>query len=353
MNSKIIAAFAFSLFGAPTDAAAQAGGGEGEYLLAAKGADWALAFNTELFGLAPLESVPYGNGANQRMKTDISPEGLMLSAFIERLTPAQAAKIKTSAGCRNLYWEKLKSFPIPAQNLKRMEYRGMSLLQADYEQVKEDGVFTQRSVHAYLFNPGYCADVHISKSDYQSGDAPLLNKFLNRIRLVKNYRPQPAGEGEQPPGGHAPRPGGSGTQLQETLQAGIMAYMSGDYKKAADNMGRVLESEKKTRTLSERTLIHVIDNLGESYGRLGDFKKAHETLDYGISLFPAQTQLNYNKACAYGEEGELDKAIAELEKAYANNPARKPYLPNPATDSSFAKFRSEPKFKEFLRRNGK
>ncbi|OGR63034.1 MAG: hypothetical protein A2X31_00530 [Elusimicrobia bacterium GWB2_63_22] len=340
------------LFGLLPAAQAQTGNAEGLYYLAVKGADWALAFNTELFGLEPMENVAYGNGANQRMKTDMSADGLMVSAFIERLTAAQADKIKSNVGCRNLYWEKLKNFPIPAQNIKRMQYRDMSLLQADYEQVKDDGVFEQRSVHAYLFHPGYCADLHISKSEYQPGDAPLLNKFLNRIRLVKDYRP-PAAEAEPQAADSTPQAGDSGAPLQNMLQAGITAYMGGDYRKAAANMGQVLESEKTNRTLSDRMLIPLVDNLGESYGRLGDFKKAHETLDYGISLFPTHTQLNYNKACAYGEAGELDNALAELEKAYANNPKRKPYLPNPATDSSFAKFRSEPKFKEFLKRNGR
>jgi len=351
MNKNTLTGVVAVLFGLLPAAQAQTGNAEGVYYLAVKGADWALAFNTDLFGLEPMENAAYGNGANQRMKTDMSAEGLMVSAFIERLTNGQAAKIKSSVGCRNLYWEKLKNFPIPAQNLKRMEYRGMSLLQADYEEVKDDGVFEQRSVHAYLFHPGYCVDLHVSKSDYQAGDAPLLNKFLNRIRLVTDYRP-PATESEPQAADAPPQAGDSGARLEATLQAGIMAYMGGDYKKAAANLASVLESEKKNRTLSDRMLIPLIDHLGESYGRLGEFKKAHEALDYGISLFPTQTQLNYNKACAYGEMGELDNALAELEKAYANNPKRKPYLPNPATDSSFAKFRSEPKFKEFLKRNG-
>lgn len=339
-------------------AEAEEGGEPGTYYLSAKGTNWALAFDIASFGLEPVENASYNRGTSQRMKTGMGEDGFMVSAFIEPLTAAQAAKIKSSVGCRNLYWEKLKNFPIPAQDTKRMAYRGMALLQNDYEQPREDGVFFQRSVHAYLFHPGYCVDLHVSKSDYQSGDSAELNRFLNKVRLVKNYR-APAGDAGEQAGGANPKPGGSGPKsgggapLEESLNAGIMAYMGGDYKAAALNFGRVLESEKKERTLSDRGLIPVIDHLGESYGRLGDFAKAHETLDYGLSLFPTHTPFNYNKACAYGEAGDLDKVLAELEKAYANNPRLKPYLPNPARDSSFAKFRGDQKFKDFLARNGR
>lgn len=303
--------------------------------LAVKGADWAVALDLESFGLAPVEDIDYKKGTSRRLKTGMSDEGLMVSVFIEPLPKAYAGKIKTSLGCRNLYWESQKKFPIQAKDTRRMAYRGMALLQRDYEDVREDGVFTQRSVRAYLFHPGYCVDLHVSKTNYQTGDAAILNKFLNRVKLVKNYKP---GEAEAAPASEG------------DLNGGIMAYMSGDYKNAAEKLGRVVENEKRKRSLSDRMLIPVVDNLGVAYGQLGQFQKSQETLDYGLSLFPSHTPFNYNKACGYAEAGDLDKAITELEKAYANNPKLKPYLPNPERDSSFAKYRNEPEFVAFLKR---
>jgi tetratricopeptide (TPR) repeat protein len=140
-------------------------------------------------------------------------------------------------------------------------------------------------------------------------------------------------------------------ELKSALNSGIKSYMGGDYKTASENFERVLASEKKQRTLTDRMLIPVIDNLGVSYGQIGNFTKSQETLDYGLSLFPAHTPFNYNKACGYGETGDMKSALAELQKAYDNNPRLKPYLPNAAQDPSFAKFRSDPAFKKFLERN--
>jgi len=332
---------------------APAGLAAGAQYVAVKGADWALELDLNSFGLEPAEDADYDHDVNHRLKTGMSEDGLLLTVFIERLPKAYEEKIKTGVGCRNFYWESLKKFPVPAADTKRMEYRGMALLQRDFEDVKENGVFMQRSVHAYLFRSPYCVDLHISKTNYQAGDAALLNKFINRVRLVNDYKPAPgapvtpeeaAPQGEAADGGKA---------LEAELNSGIMAHMSGDYKTAAEKLGRVLESEKKQRTLTDRMLIPVIDNLGISYGQLGNFQKSQETLDYGLQLFPTHTPFNYNKACGYAEAGDLDSALAQLDKAYANNPKLKPYLPNPARDSSFAKFRKDPKFKQFLKRNDK
>lgn len=317
--------------------------------LAVNGASWAVSFDLDSFGLEPVEEVDYNKGSSRRLKTGMTDEGLMLSVFVEPIPRASVGKIKTSLGCRNLYGAAQKKFPIQAKETKRMEYRGMALLQRDYEEVREDGVFTQRSVRAYLFHQGHCVDLHISKTNYETGDGAILNKFLNRVKLVKDYKP--AAEAATAAETAAAKPEAAAPASEEDLNGGIMAYMSGDYKNAAEKFGRVVEREKKQRTLGDRTLIPVIDNLGIAYGQLGQYEKSQAALDYGLSLFPSHTPFNYNKACGFAEAGDLDKAIAELEKAYANNPRLRPYLSNPARDSSFAKYRSDPRFIAFLKRS--
>jgi tetratricopeptide (TPR) repeat protein len=304
--------------------------------LAAPGADWALAFQMKEFGLETVENSVYNGGTSRKLKTGMSEKQLMLSVFIERLPAAAAAKIKSSSDCRDLYWESQKNFPLPVKTTSRNQFRDMALLQREIEM--GDGLL-QKSVRAYLYAPGYCVDLHISKTDYRAGDSALLNGFLKQVKLVKDYK-QPA-EPEADSG------------LDDAANAGIMAHMSGDHKNAIKNLSRVLESEKKQRTRPGRSLIPLIDALGVSYGMDKDYKKALETFEYGLSLFPTHTPFNYNRACTYAEAGDLDKALAELELAYTGNPKMKPFLPNPARDSSFAKYRSDPKFRDFLARNSR
>ena len=82
------------------------------------------------------------------------------------------------------------------------------------------------------------------------------------------------------------------------------------------------------------------------YGISGNLKVAKETLEYGISEDPDYPMFYYNMACTYGEMDNMEKAIEYLKLAFARKDNMIPgeRFPDPAKDSSFARFADDEKF---------
>lgn len=132
------------------------------------------------------------------------------------------------------------------------------------------------------------------------------------------------------------------------LREGSVYYLNRDYKGAIGPYQKALDLEKKERNLERKLWIVLVDNLGMAYGITGDIKSSHAVFDYGISVEPTYPLFYYNKACGYGELGDEDNAIKWLRPAfkYKTNMLPGEQLPNPETDSSFARFRDSEKFKK-------
>lgn len=149
---------------------------------------------------------------------------------------------------------------------------------------------------------------------------------------------------------------GQKTSLQY-VEEGSRYYVNGEYKKAIPPYQKALDLEKKERKLERKFWIVLVDNLTIAYGITGDFKQSMATAEYGISVEPTYPLFYYNIACGYGEQGDEDNAIRYLRDAfkYKANMLEGERLPDPMTDSSFAKFRNSEKFKKAISemKNGK
>jgi hypothetical protein len=79
--------------------------------------------------------------------------------------------------------------------------------------------------------------------------------------------------------------------------------------------------------------------------------------EYGIAQEPTYPLFYYNMACGYGELGDEDNAIKYLQPAfkYKKNMLAGEHFPDPMTDSSFAKFVDDEKFRKAVKemKNGK
>ena len=137
----------------------------------------------------------------------------------------------------------------------------------------------------------------------------------------------------------------SRTALQY-MEIGSSYYIQRDYAGAIGPYQKALDLEKRDPKLDKTLWRVLIDNLGMSYGVTGDLDKAKETFEYGISKDDEYPLFYYNMACTYGEMGEEDKAIEYLRGAYERreNMIKGERFPEPATDSSFAKFMKSEKF---------
>jgi tetratricopeptide (TPR) repeat protein len=137
----------------------------------------------------------------------------------------------------------------------------------------------------------------------------------------------------------------------ELMREASAFYLRRDYKNAIGPYQRALDLEKDNRTLSGTLWRVLIDNLGMSYGITGDLKRAKQTFEYGISKDPKYPLFYYNLACTYGEMNDRDKAIENLKLAFERkqNIIKGEKMPDPSRDSSFERFRNDPKFQAALK----
>jgi tetratricopeptide (TPR) repeat protein len=131
------------------------------------------------------------------------------------------------------------------------------------------------------------------------------------------------------------------------LRQGMFAYISGDYKRAIPQLDAALEELKSTPGFEKTPLWRaLVDSLGMAYGITGDLKTAKATFDYGVSKDPTYPMFHYNLACTFAEMNERDQAIAALKHAFTMKASRNPgeAMPNPAKDSSFARYLKDKAF---------
>jgi tetratricopeptide (TPR) repeat protein len=129
-----------------------------------------------------------------------------------------------------------------------------------------------------------------------------------------------------------------------------MFYLQRNYQKAIRYYEKALEFEKKVPQLDRDTKRVLIDNLGMAYGISGNLKRAKEIFEYGIAGDQAYPMYYYNLACAYAEMNDLDNAIVNLQTAfkYKQNMIKGERMPDPKTDSSFAKYMENKRFLKIL-----
>ena len=135
------------------------------------------------------------------------------------------------------------------------------------------------------------------------------------------------------------------------LQEGSVYYLKGDYKRAIPPYQKALDLEKQERKLEKKFWIVLVDNLAMAYGISGDIKRSQEVCMYGISVEPTYPLFYYNMACGYGELDDEQNAIKYLRPAFKYKANMMPgeRLPDPMTDSSFARFRDSETFKAALK----
>lgn len=111
------------------------------------------------------------------------------------------------------------------------------------------------------------------------------------------------------------------------------------------------KSGKQLNTTQDRILT---DQLVMSYGITGEMKKAHALLDEAIVKDPEYPLNYYNRACAFAEEGDKAKALANLDLAFQRktNVLKGEQMPDPRADSSFQKYVRDADFVSLMKKLG-
>lgn len=113
---------------------------------------------------------------------------------------------------------------------------------------------------------------------------------------------------------------------------------------------RDLEKEGKGLSMVQHRIL--VDQLVMAYGISGDLKTAHTLLDDAITQDPEYPLNYYNLACAFAEDGDKNRVLANLDLAFQRkaNVLKGEQMPDPRSDSSFQKYLRDPDFVSFMKK---
>jgi tetratricopeptide (TPR) repeat protein len=126
------------------------------------------------------------------------------------------------------------------------------------------------------------------------------------------------------------------------------------YVEAIAPYEKAYELEKSENKLSETDHHVLVDQLVMAYGLAGQLKKAYKLLDAAIKQYPEYPMNFYNLACAYAEDNEKSKMLANLSLAFQHkgHVLKEEQIPDPRVDSSFQKYLTDPDFVVLMNKLG-
>jgi predicted Zn-dependent protease len=121
----------------------------------------------------------------------------------------------------------------------------------------------------------------------------------------------------------------------------------GPYEKA-----RSLERSGSRLTSDQRRIL--TDQLAMAYGMSGDLKNVHTLLDDAVRQDPEYPMNYYNLACAFAEEGDKARLLANLSLAFKHkdDAVKGERVPDPRSDSSFQRYLQDPDFVRLMKEIG-
>jgi hypothetical protein len=276
------------------------------------------------------------DGEEIQMRAMERADHLLITAFLQRVKfPASAER------CRFEWWPGTE---------KTIRQRGVSL--DDLSQTSKPGIarvdymipelqgakLRMKDVHAYLGDGDLCAEIHLSKVQFNPEDGKLFEDVLATARLLPAESTSPLPQQTQSKD--------KDIDINAYMTEGSRFYLQRNYPAAAERYQKVLDAEKSHRTLNATWFRVLVDNLGISYGISGDLARAKETFEYGLTQDAQYPLFYYNLACTYGEMGKMDEALEQLRLSYRYkaNIISGETFPDPLTDDSFRNFVKDKRF---------
>lgn len=138
------------------------------------------------------------------------------------------------------------------------------------------------------------------------------------------------------------------------MYLGQTLFRQEHYAEAATFFQKTRDLQKDGKQLNTTQDRILTDQLVMSYGITGEMKKAHTLLDEAIGKDPEYPLNYYNRACAFAEEGDKGKALANLDLAFQKkaNVLKGEQMPDPRADSSFQKYVRDSDFVNLMKKLG-
>jgi tetratricopeptide (TPR) repeat protein len=132
---------------------------------------------------------------------------------------------------------------------------------------------------------------------------------------------------------------------------GRVLFMNREYSEAAQALGAALTLEQRQLQLDTAFWRDLIGKLADAYGALVNRAKAKEVLEYGINNDPTNTAFHMGLARLCAREGDIDSALAALEKAafYFKSSMPSKSLPDLNYDPAFARLMKVDRFRKAVK----
>jgi tetratricopeptide (TPR) repeat protein len=279
------------------------------------------------------------DGKEVQLRALERPDHLEITAFLQKVTfPASAEK------CRDEWWPGTKK----TMTVQRDDFQDTvvkdGIARVEYIVPEFRGVKMRwKDIHAYLGSGNLCAEVHMSKMEFQPDDQRLFETVLSRVKLLPDQLlPVDQGQSKAP---------ARDAEVMRYFGQGSKSYLQHDYSAAAGWYQKALDLEKQNRTLTRDYFRVLIDNLGMSYGIGGKLAQAKTTFEYGLTQDPEYPMFYYNLACTYGEMARMNEALSQLRLSYKYKANMIPgeTLPDPLKDDSFRHFIDNEEFVRAVR----
>ena len=114
--------------------------------------------------------------------------------------------------------------------------------------------------------------------------------------------------------------------------------------------GHARDIDLKDHSLTQEQRREVYGNLSYVLGTTGEHDKSIVILEAALKEDPNFGTYEYNLACNYSEQGDLDKALAHLKRAWELRDTFK--FPDVTRDSSFVRWRNDPNFQRAAKQMG-
>ncbi|MEZ5357514.1 MAG: hypothetical protein R3F48_01705 [Candidatus Zixiibacteriota bacterium] len=269
------------------------------------GAGWGLDFDAKDFLVEDTKAAPDRTSVSCRAGgNDI----IMLCYF--EYAPVEG----NAVACRDYYMEKSKEAPMTVSGLRSYEMGKVAVF--EYLVTAYQGnPANQMNIHAYLARNGYCAEVHLSRSNYTTESYEDLVEILNEVRASNEVEPD----------------------LLLQLDFATTYYKDGNYDSAIVEYEKLIAREDELKKYNLFFWYIAIDNLAMSYGLNGDPDRAIEICKRGLKQDKKYPMFYYTIACAYAEKNDGKRALENLKKAfkYKDNMLPGEVLPDPFEDESF------------------
>lgn len=187
-------------------------------------------------------------------------------------------------------------------------------------------------LEAFRVRDGVWVWVRCNAFEGKGEEEKLLHTLIDSVKVVDTSRPSTS---------------------FDYYHLGRALYQQKEHGAAVAALEKALDLERGRRQLGESNWRQLIMALANALGAADDAARAREVLEYAVGPDPTYAPFHYGLARLHGFFGEMDRAVASLQKSYEHAPKPGGFflgvLPDPLTDVAFRKFKDDPKFRDALK----